>query len=478
MAIKIACPRCGTAFNLTDALACQSVRCRECQEVFDVTQNDPRETPISALVSVQPHRAIPDVRHQRQPRSLLGVVVLGVAGLCLAGLLAGIVYVYAIQASGQGPAGNPVVSSSGSQDTSWIAPVDPAPDRPVPAQPDGAGISVASAASVVFPTTSAPYAAVKQPSENNLFQVYDLLKSKPLGKPQRLDLPGSRMPILSPTGHTLAWLTKAVHPTVEVRRVDTGKTVRIPVAESETVQLLMVDFLARDRLLTVSRLMEKGPVGVFGTYRTWDLASGKKELEFAIPVLPHPRQVTLSLGRNHLVMLRSASSRTQHAPQGHWLSFWDLSGGTLSGSIEMEGLDTRRGECASLAFSLDGRHIAMLWRLNEKPMTWGRLICWDVSTRKKICDHTVGYLLPQIDSLWSAGGKRSLQWLPDGSGWLLFGHLIVRRSDGALVGKLPPEPKNEREIVERVFLGRGHVTHFIDGKTPHLSFLTLPRGGG
>jgi predicted Zn finger-like uncharacterized protein len=474
MAIQTACPHCGTAYNLTDALAGQSVRCRECQDVFDVRSTaivahtppfsrDAESSERSALAppSVPPS---PPAASRRTSTPLLGYALLAAASLCLATLFAGIFYVYAIQASGRVPSVSVDAPAANSPDDKWSVLADPGPKSAPPVLADQAGIATDSANSVVFPTTSAPYAAVKLPGDDTRFQVFDLLRWSPLGQPQQLDLPRATLPVLSPTGQALAWPTNATRPTVEVRTVADGKTVRIPAAESSGIQLLMADFLARDRLLTVTRLMQ-GPGAAIGTYRGWDLSSGKVEWEFSFPVLFHPRLVTLSPGRNYLAMQRSQ--------QGHRLFFWDTRTGSIAGSFEFQGKDDSRGDCAGLAFSNDGRQIAMLWRRNEKPKTWGRLLCWDVATRKKLCDHAVGYLLPQIDSLWSRGGKRSLQWLPDGSGWLLFDHLVLRRSDGTLAGKLPPEPKNDREIVDRVFLGRDHVSHFTEGASPRLTFLPL-----
>ena len=59
----------------------------------------------------------------------------------------------------------------------------------------------------------------------------------------------------------------------------------------------------------------------------------------------------------------------------------------------------------------------------------------------EVLEHTVGYEPAMIDSLWDQGGTQTIQWTPDRSGWLLFNHLLVDRDSGAVVWKLPPEPR-------------------------------------
>jgi predicted Zn finger-like uncharacterized protein len=468
MAIQIACPHCGTAYNLADTLAGESVRCRQCHEVFDV--------PVGEGKAIRP--TAPSVRDPDSSRSLLGVAIIGIAGLCLVGLLAAIAYVYTTQASNRVPPAIAGVTPVEPRESPWTVKIDPGPVRPASSPPAGAGIAIGSSGSVVFPTTPAPYAAVKLPGEKNLFQVHDLSKWTPIGQPQQLDdLPERTQPVLSPTGHALAWATKHALPTVEVRMVATGKSVRIQAGEHRMLQLIAADFVSGDRLLTVTRLTH-GPATIVGTYRVWNLASRKSESEFTFPLLPHPRIAALSPGRNYLVLQHSADHRNPNSRENHQLLFWDLRTGQRVGTLNVRGPDDRTGSCAGLAFSDDGKQIAMLWRLDEKPKTWGRLMCWDMENRRRLCDYSIGYLLPQIDSLWSAGGKRSIQWLPDGSGWLLFGHLIVRYADGAVVGKVPPEPRSVQQVMERVFLGRDHVSHSTDETMPTLSFLPVPRAGG
>jgi hypothetical protein len=100
----------------------------------------------------------------------------------------------------------------------------------------------------------------------------------------------------------------------------------------------------------------------------------------------------------------------------------------------------------------------MLWVLNKKPDRFGRLLCWDVGAGKKLHDFQIGYELPFITSLWFVGGTRCLQWVPDGSGWLLFGHLLVDAQSGAVTGRIPPEPKFSGGMINRRFLSSDLVT--------------------
>jgi hypothetical protein len=105
----------------------------------------------------------------------------------------------------------------------------------------------------------------------------------------------------------------------------------------------------------------------------------------------------------------------------------------------------------------------MIWRLGNKPKSWGRLLCWEVKTGRKLVDHNLGYEPNSIDSLWFKGGTTCIQWLPDGSGWLLFGHLLVDYETGAVVGKLGSAPGWDGAIVDRRFVDREHYTSIEGG---------------
>jgi hypothetical protein len=147
----------------------------------------------------------------------------------------------------------------------------------------------------------------------------------------------------------------------------------------------------------------------------------------------------------------------------NFLCFWDLHSGEVAGTLEID----PEGETAGLAFSPDGKSVALLWRTKEKD--WGRLTYWDIDSHKRVGNHAIEQAPPAADT----GGRYSLQFLPGGSSLLLFGHLVIDRDKGTEAGKVGPAPASAADA-ERVVVDRGRVSRFTAGARPAIQFLNLP----
>jgi hypothetical protein len=272
---------------------------------------------------------------------------------------------------------------------------------------------------------------------------------------------------LSPDGAYFAGRVKGRPPTAEVWSVVTGDRPNgLPVGGRPGFAVVAVDFPGKDRLLVVSTNNEFGMFGQ-ATYQTWDLAAGKKVAEFSSDVVYNRKWCALSPGGRYLVQEKRARAGGQH------LLFWEPAAGKLVEEVEFLG-QNEPGNAAGLAFSPDGEEVALLWRVGKKPATWGRLLCWDVRTGRKVADHPIVFELGHIDAMWGDGG--TIQWCPDRSGWLLFGCLLVDHDSGAVVWRFPPEPHHSGEFMTRRFLDRDHVTTedgVLDKR--RLRIETLPR---
>jgi hypothetical protein len=484
MPIKTVCPRCGTPYTLADDVAGSTVRCRECREAFPVGLRPPREDRFSPRES---RSSRPAGRRERDIQSggsgaslglVIGLVIAGVFGLVVVVGVVGIFWVAGSGSTGSTPGptssadpNNPPglgIFESGGQppvEPPWRVVPDPGPDWTVGLLPADPSIPTAFFSAVAYPSSSAPFVAVNLPRDGKQFQVHDLANWRPVGQPQSLELPTFVLPVLSPDGQELAFPVKADRPTVEVRSVQ-GRSLRIEADADPSQHVGWVDFAGRDRVITMTQPGQFPLPSAEGRYRVWNTATGKKEVEFSFNLLFSHKWGALSPGRNQLVL--------QQTGGGYRLLFWNLRTGEQVGTLEFQRPTDPWGQASGLAFSNDGRYLAMLWRLGEKPNRWGRLLCWDLTTRQKVHDHEIGYVTRDIDSLWFKGGKHSLQWMPDGNGWLLFGHLIVRRQDGAIIGRVPPEP-NSLGPMERVFVGRDHITSFTGGLGPKVSVVPLPK---
>jgi WD40 repeat protein len=260
-----------------------------------------------------------------------------------------------------------------------------------------------------------------------------------------------RQMAVSPDGAYLAAIVKGDANIVEVWSIATGKSLyRIKVDENPQMKVGMIDFAGKDRLLTMKHKGLFVLAETDSTYQVWDLKTGGELTQFTIPLVFSHKWGAISPGGRYLAMEQTA--------EGYHIVFWDLTTGKLAGQFDFQGQKDPWGQASGLAFTPDGEKLAMVWILGKKPDCFCRLLSWDVSTHKLLHDHRIGYEISSMPSVWSAGGAKSLQWVPDGSGWLLVGHLLVDAESGAVVGKIPPEPHWDGEVINRRFLGTNFVT--------------------
>jgi hypothetical protein len=358
-------------------------------------------------------------------------------------------------------------------DLPWHLEPDPLPVAVMgPADPS-ASIAIAGfGGQVLFPTRPSDFVALNPPGGKELapFQVYDLRTMQPVGRPiaanWKADGPYDRL-ALSPDGAYFAARVKGHPPTVEVWSVVTGDRLNgLQVGADRRWSVVAVDFLGKDRLLVVTSTNEFGMSGE-ATYQTWDVAAGKKVAELSCDVVYNRKWCALSPGGRYLVQEKRARGGGQH------LLLWEPAAGKLVADVEFL-REKEPGNAAGLAFSPDGEEVALLWRVGKRPDVWGRLLCWDVRTGRKVVDHPIGFGWRQIDAIWEDGG--TIQWCPDRSGWLVFGHLLVDHDSGAVVWRFPPEPHHSGDFMPRRFLDRDHVTTedgVLDKR--RLRIETLPR---
>jgi hypothetical protein len=319
--------------------------------------------------------------------------------------------------------------------------------------------------------SSSPHSAVvgfvPPGKDSGRVEFCDLRQMKRIGGTVRLSgkLGDYTHMVVSPDGSYLAGVVKAGGSTVEVWSTATEKSLhRFKVDENPKMKAGMVDFAGKDRLLTMKHK------GLFplpedeATYQVWDLTSGAELVHFTYPLVYHRKWGAISPGGKYLAM--------EQTVEGYHILFWDLTTGKLAGQFEFQGKKDAWGQAAGMSFTPDGAKLAMLWVLSKKPDTWGRLLSWDVSTGRKLHDYRIGYELPSNASLWSVGGTKCLQWLPDSSGWLLFCHLLVDAESGAVVARIPPEPKWEGDVINRRLLGHDFVTSL---KKKQFTVEPLPR---
>jgi WD40 repeat protein len=324
---------------------------------------------------------------------------------------------------------------------------------------------------VVFPSTPSAFVAVTPPKARNTYRVYNLKTMRPVGTPITITNLFSPFvpPALSPDGkHLAARVKKGATSTVAVWSVATGKSVlELPVEPDDRIKPKYVDLLGKDRLWVAKHPDEHPLYTVRTTFQVRDVKTGREVASFTNPLVPNGRWFTFSAGGRYQWMEQT----------GGWylLLVWDLQTGKMVGEREFQPSKDTWGIAAGMALSPDGKEFAMLWRPKDRGRSFGRLLCFDVASGKKLFDHKLANDWPQMDFLGNEGGKRCIQWWPERSGWLLFGHLLVDRDSGAVVHRLGKPPGFDRGIAERRFLDRFHVTSLEGTLDKRLRVLALPR---
>ena len=513
MPIHVTCPGCNAAYALADSQAGKKVRCKKCEAIITVEAAPTTAWPTAgALLSEPPRRdsqpripgTIPDsprrasIAHdeayappiRKSGNGMVIGLVVGGLGVFVVGVLAcgglGAYFLLARSPSAPAPvamtaaAPMPVVKEAAAPPAN-NPPAPPAPDpRPnPPAQPkpdpqpnpvvpppapvvppplpvvpppapppepagpvvwkvqpdslpatltlpDNSQGEIPAAGfshQVVFPTSPSPFVAVGAGDGFNISrEVWDLRTMKRVGV-----VPGGGFgggdPVVSPDGAFVAAGAGGLKPTVDVWAVADGGNVKLAVGDGF---LKGVDFAAPGQVLTGKAAGPQLQVDV------WDIKTGKSVCQFKSSGGQDARKWAFSAGRKYL-----AVPRKDHA------TIYDLTTGEPAGDL------ATTGDCQGLAFSVDGKAVAGLFGAGVGA---SRLQVWDAATGKPTS--TLVFTKGADNAFFYQG--RPLEWLPDGSGWVLHGQLLVDAQSGVVYWNVPAEALDGNP--RRVFAG-GRVAH-------------------
>ena len=313
---------------------------------------------------------------------------------------------------------------------------------------------------VRFPALPSSFVAVNpkqptgQPEVEGLTQVYNLQTGRATGKPfvAKVAL-GERFALSSDGGYLAGRVTGGPsEATIEVIESATGRSVRRIEAGRGKDFAFPIGFVGADRLLTMTHEGRFPDAGEKTEYKVWDVRTGDVLSEFSFDLVYHTKWAGLSGGGRYLVFQEARTVIGQR------LVIFDLTTGKVAGDVMLQPKSEPFGQAAGIVFSPDGKEFAMLWRLGKRPDLWGQVLVFDAATGTRLATHKLGYEMKNFDSLWSEGGPDCIQWVPDGSGWLICGHLVVDRKTGAVTGRIGAEPKWHGEMPPRRFVGPGLVT--------------------
>lgn len=340
----------------------------------------------------------------------------------------------------------------------WIAQPDPGPDMTqAPANPKGF-LPLLGNPHVVFPSTPSPFIAARHGTGGKEgWQIMDVRKFQQVGALNgRPDIDDEA---LSPDGKYLAGKGKfqVGKLIVNVVGLKEARIVQTIDMEAKNQSLQLVDFLEKDHLLTYTTFALKGH------FKVWNIATGQEVKQIDIKDVRDRRAcIALSPGRKYLAVAHEDKVQV----------FQPLTSEVV-GEVPMpkrEGFSV--SQVKGLAFSADGAELAcFVESLNQT----SRLVSWKMTGGEVAVDHQfVKRVSDLVGNTFGYKGN-NLEWVPDGSGWLLFGQAWIDYQSGAPVYKIPADPKDFRRWPRRL-IGKDHVVlGGGDFRSQQIGIMPLPK---
>jgi predicted Zn finger-like uncharacterized protein len=460
MPSRTTCPDCGAAFQLPDNLQGKKVRCPKCKETFTAPRlQDPRDIPLAdddlyGRPSRRPGDKRPtaaserrtvrrrdddDDEEQAQSGSSPPWLLIGGAGA--GGVLTLLVVVLLVWRAMQPPnaAGpevpGPLAGQNPPPQPGNNPPVNPQPavnpadgGQPAPGPaagwklaPDPAKDPLAAVApvsiplpgfdEVVYPTTPSAFVVLGYINGKPSL-LWDLAAGKKVGElPGTVGLLGPTV-LLSPEGTYLAGKSFPSTNATDVWSFATGQMVR----KLDMVEPL--DFSGPGQIMTKKNNDPRGPL-----FQIWDIETGNILREFAVPGFFFDRMsMALSPGRKYLTVV----------VQGR-LTVIELATGTAVGSLDLPRAPIGFLTCEGLSFSPDGTELTGLF--NDTGTT--RLITIDLAKGDIAANFDLGKGFKTSLKNQFGFQKRAVEWLPNRSGWLIAGQVLLDRESGGQIGTIP-----------------------------------------
>ncbi|MHC4404414.1 MAG: hypothetical protein ACYTG0_32575 [Planctomycetota bacterium] len=281
---------------------------------------------------------------------------------------------------------------------------------------------------VVFPNTPSPYLLiVGQQGRNVALGLVDLQTGKDAGVIQG-ELERVRVPALSPDGRFVAAATDFWQKTVNVWSFETKELVYETTSADDGFKALY--FAGPERLITVRMLHNVVELKVV------DPAQGTE-----VRQLTFPSEGVNS--ENPLVV--SPGGRYIAVPSKEVMFVYEPETGACVGQSKVGGSEkTNIREWDGLAFAPDGSELVGITNSRHKP----RLVCWDFATGEVVVDE-------QMDRDPSSGVDGAsryqgpvIDWMPDKSGWIFRGHVLLDRGTVTPVWQFPATTEHPRKLLD------------------------------
>jgi hypothetical protein len=275
---------------------------------------------------------------------------------------------------------------------------------------------------VIFPTSPSPFVsvAVKGPT-HDAHEVWDLRTMKRVGVTVKPEDPFSRA-ALSPDGAYFAVPSLMPDPGqgAEVYAVADGRLSKLPVITEKGQSFHEVDFAGPGQVVTLIQVSEKAGPEVL--VQVWDIKERKELRRFKAAASLDRNQRAFSPGRRYIAL-------THREP--HRLQLYDLTTAELAGELPLPA----DSQTVGLSFSPDGKLLAGLFK--EGGAT--RLLAWNLDGGTGSARFTLGSeAVPKVEAYLGP----ALDWMPDNSGWVVYGRRIVDRQIGEYYWPIPAEKRD------------------------------------
>jgi hypothetical protein len=479
MALRVTCPNCTAVSILADQQAGTNVRCNNCEATLAVytaaarpPARDVLPNPAPLLEQARTRSTRPTVSrsqagnaplHPKSGRLLLLLLILGGSAFALLLLLGcGGAAAYFFLNRSSSPAETAVAASAPKNEKDSPPnklvqepkkeseedprrpprdnpppvdpprddprPVDPPQDNPRPVDPPVEGWQVqpdpVPAAlmppdnpqgpipitgffnAVVFPTTPSPFVGISaKTNAGEMREVYDLRNGQRVGIVSGQTFNAG---IVSPDGQYVAYMGNPV----DVYTVANGQGVKVTIGNAGFGPEF--DFAGTGRLLVLKA------EGFEQIVQVWDIQTSAVVCQFKPAAAKDRKQRALSAGHRYLALYKKSNDG---------VLIYDLGTGQLAGELSAPAGST----CQGLSFSRDGRSLVGLLTIAQG----ARLVVWNLTTGRQSFTHDFDKNPQTATPNASNYPGPAIDWLPSGSGWLLYGQLFVDERSGAVYGRLP-----------------------------------------
>lgn len=320
---------------------------------------------------------------------------------------------------------------------------------------------------LTYPSTPSPFVLVGRKSgESDAIEVWSLATGQQTAQLER-PLPNTDQFALSPDGKHLAFTARGAtdRQRVQVLECDGGKIVNELAVDDVGGWVKLLEFGPNATIVTLST--SKQPDGKFlDRLRAIDFVTGEMVWELANPRMIHERYAALSPGRRYL-------ASTPLSPRG--LTVIDLTTGEIAGQKALPEADDFGQSLTpeTLAFAPDGAQLAVM----QQSLTGTQISSYALEGGKLSLERVLPGRLNDTHPASVVYKGPRLEWLSDGSGWMLGGVALLDAESGKNVWNAKPEYDKQYKSLHNFFVRRLVPGGFIlvDGprKATRLKFVPI-----